>query len=152
MACVDEYAKALADGIEAALPGWVERSVLTTLDRQGVVAGSAVVDDAVAAGRLARDDVGAAVRDLLARDLDDQPTTPLSLLRAAVQYPTGVLQRAAAAPVARERFDVERFPDDPYGLTPATFADIDAELAALGFAWGAWKAKEHKARHGGTSA
>jgi hypothetical protein len=39
------------------------------------------------------------------------------------------------------------FPDDDYGLTPASFADIDPALAEPGLAWGAAKAWVHRRRH-----
>lgn len=138
-AVMEEHGRALADGIEAALPGWVVRSVGRFLPDPGPAAEEA--------GRRAATDIGGAVRNLLAQDVGDQRTTPLALLRAAVAYPTAVLQAAGVPPVDRDRFAAERFPDDPYDLTPATFADIDPSLADVGLAWGAAKAFEHKRRH-----
>jgi hypothetical protein len=64
-----------------------------------------------------------------------------------VQYPTEVLRDAGAPAVERDKFSRERFPDDDYDLTPATWADIHPSLADLGIAWGAAKAFEHKRRH-----
>lgn len=136
---MEEHGRALADGIEAALPGWVVRCVGRFLPDPGPAA-----DDA---GRRAAAEVGGAVRALLYQDVDEQRATPLTLLRAAVAYPTAVLQAAGVPPVERDRFAVERFPDDPYDLTPATFADIDPSLAEVGLAWGAAKAFEHRRRH-----
>lgn len=136
---MEEHGRALADGMEAALPGWVVRSVGRFLPDPGPAAEEA--------GRRAAADIAGAVRNLLAQDVDDQRTTPLALLRAAVAYPTAVLQAAGVPPVDRDRFAVERFPDDPYDLTPATLADIDPSLADVGLAWGAAKAFEHKRRH-----
>jgi hypothetical protein len=44
--------------------------------------------------------------------------------------------------------DAERlFPDDPYDLTPGSFADIDPELHDPGLLWGAAKAHVVKHRH-----
>jgi hypothetical protein len=103
---------------------------------------------AAAAGQRARDEVMPRLRTLLAADIDDQRTTPLAIVRDAVRYPTEVLAAAGVAPVQRDDFAVRAFPDDAYNLAPATFADLDPNLAEAGIAWGAAKAFEHKRRHG----
>ena len=87
------------------------------------------------------------MRALLAADIDDQHTTPLSLLRGAVRYPTAVLSAAGVPPVRRDEQQERLFPDDLYDLAPATFADVDPALAEVGMAWGAAKAFEHLQRH-----
>lgn len=142
---MDEHATALAEAIEAALPGWVERSVRS---RTGT-GDTAVYEAASEAGRRAAAEVGAAVRDLLAADIDQQWTTPLALVRAAVRYPTEVLRTADVPPVERDRVQVELLPGDVYDLTPASFADVDSSLAEPGMLWGAAKAYAHIQRHGG---
>ena len=137
------HAVALADAIDDVLPGWVERCVRKRLTRLP----PGVATAAKAAGQRARDDVGAAVRALVLRDVDEQRGNPLALLRTAVRYPTEVLRAAGAPAVERDKFSRERFPDDDYDLTPATWADLHPSLAELGIAWGAAKAFEHKRRH-----
>jgi hypothetical protein len=102
---------------------------------------------AAEAGRQAAAEVGPAVRELLAADIDDQRTTPLSLLRGAVRYPTAVLEAVGVPPVRRDEPQERLFPDDVYDLAPATFADVDPALAEVGLAWGAAKAFEHLQRH-----
>ena len=102
---------------------------------------------AEAAGERARADVGAQVRELLLRDVDDQKGNPLALLRTATRYPTEVLHLAGAPAVERDKFSRERFPDDDYDLTPANWSDVDPSLQELGITWGAAKAFVHKARH-----
>lgn len=140
------YARALADAIEAALPGWVIRAVTRRLD-----AGDAAdTTAAAAAGARAQAEVVPRVRALLANDIDEQRTTPLALLRAAVAYPTAVLRDAGAAPVERDPFVERAFPDDVYDLAPASFADIDPSLHEPGLAWGAAKAHVHLARRRAT--
>jgi hypothetical protein len=146
------YADDLADAIDFALPGWVERCVT---DHLGHLAAGPARDLAEAsgreAGRRARADVGPAVRDLLARDVDEQRLNPLSLLRDAVRYPTTVL-KAAGAPVApRDDFAERTFPDDVYDLSPASFADVDPALHEPGLMWGAAKAHVilRRRRYGG---
>lgn len=140
---IDDYAHALADGIDAALPGWVVRCV----ERRIAGPDADVRAAALAAGEEARRETGGAIRRLLAADIDEQTNTPLTLLRAAVRYPTGVLRHAGVPPVGRDRFATAAFPADDYDLSPATWADIDPGLTDLGIAWSAAKAFEHKRRH-----
>jgi hypothetical protein len=140
------YAARLADGIDEAIPGWIDRSVRRVLADQGIA-----VDDVVAgrirdAGRAARDSGGRRVRDLLATDIDSQAGNPLAVLRSLVPHATAVLASAGARPVARDEFSVRHFPDDVYDLTPASFADVDPELHEPGLVWGAAKAHVHLAR------
>lgn len=140
-------ATALADAIEVAIPGWVERCVA----RRAAAAGRALDPDLVAAtadaGARARAEVGAQVRRLLAMDIDEQRANPLSLLRGAVRYPTGVLRNAGVPVVeSRDDFAVRAFPDDVYDLAPATWSDVDPSLQGPGITWGAWKAYTHLSR------
>lgn len=142
-----EYARALAEGIEAALEAWVVRCV-----ERLVVAWSGSFSEKIAAashvvGATAAAEVGAELRRLLATDIDDQWTTPLDLVRSAVRYPTALLVELGVPPVERDEFSVLRFPRDVYALTPASFADLDPSLAETGIVWGAAKAFEHKRRH-----
>ena len=98
-------------------------------------------------GHAAQAETGAAIRALLAADIDDQRSTPLTLLRQAVRYPTRVLQDAGVPPAARDRFAERAFPEDVYDLSPASLADVDPALTDPGISWGAAKAFEHKRRH-----
>ncbi|MBV8385240.1 MAG: hypothetical protein JO155_00465 [Acidimicrobiia bacterium] len=144
---MDKEAAALADAIEAVLPSWVERSVVRVM-----TAWNGEVDDdvraaAAEAGQRAAAEVVPELRALLEADIDDQRTTPLSLLRAAVRYPTAVLENAGVPPVQRDEQQERLFPDDVYDLAPATFADVDPALADAGMAWGASKAFQHLQRH-----
>jgi hypothetical protein len=148
---VDEHATALADAIEAALPAWVERSVARTAGAFFGEVDPGVRAAAADAGRQARHDVAPRVRALLQADIDDQRTTPLSLLRGAVRYPTGVLRDAGVPPVERDEAQARLFPDDIYDLAPATFADLDPSLAEVGMAWGAAKAFAHLQRRAKTA-
>lgn len=148
MDMIDEHARALADAVDAVLPGWVERSVATVMARVGRPVEEDVLDDAREAGRRAAEEVGPVMRSLLGTDIDRQGSTPLTLLRDAVRYPTEVLERAGVEPPAPRDGTRERlFPGDVYDLAPATFADVDPDLAAPGLAWGAAKAYEHLRRH-----
>ena len=90
------------------------------------------------------------VRTLLAADIDEQTTTPLAIVRdLAVPLLTSALRAAGAVPAdarTRDEFARTRFPDDVYGLTPSSWADIDESLVSPGIAWGAAKAFVHKQR------
>src|SRR4051812_1608425 len=95
-AALTAHAAALADGMEAAIGPWVEAAVARRSDDPALAAPAAA-----AAGR-ARAEVGAAVRELLALDVDAQATTPLTIVRSAVRHPTEVLAAAGVPPVARD--------------------------------------------------
>lgn len=146
---VNDYASALADGIEAALPGWVVACVArVVLAVTGAGPDAATAAASAAAGVKAGEDVGKEVRTLLAADIDTQISTPLAIIRsAAVRYPTEVLRQAGIPPVERDPFAVRAFPADIYDLSPASFADLSPDLVDAGIAWGAAKAFVHKQRH-----
>lgn len=137
------YGDALADAVEAAVPGWVVRSVL---DRLGPATSGHVRAEARAAGERARQEVVPRLRQLLATDIDAQGVNPLMILRAAVRYPTDVLRAAGAPPAERDEFQERAFPDDVYDLVPTSFADVDPDLHEPGLVWGAAKAYVHLAR------
>jgi hypothetical protein len=145
-AALARHAAALADGVEAALPRWVERVVVERVTAYRGEVAPEIRAEAAAAGERARAEVGAEVRALLERDVDDQPTGPLAVLRRAVAHPTAVLRRAGIPPVERDEFAERAFPDDVYDLSPAAFADLDPELHEPGIVWGAAKAHVHLAR------
>ena len=137
-----EHGASLADAVIVALPGWVVRCVLARDPDLRV--------EAEAAGRQAAAEIGPELRALLAADVDDQRVNPLALVRRAVRYPTRVLAAAGVEPrVGRSRFDAEHFPDDPYGLVPMTWRDVDESLHEPGILGGALKARAHRDRHGG---
>lgn len=134
------YAAALADAIEAALPGWVERTVSTRLREAGWEPTEELAAAAREAGQRARTEIGGRLRALLALDVDDQPTGPLALLREAVAYPAAVLRAAGVPPVVRDAVAVEINPGDDYDLAVAAFGDLDPSVHDPGIAWGAAKA------------
>ena len=129
----------LLDATRRLAPGWLERTTITAAARGGVEIDAddpelaAVVDDAVTK-------LLAALTALVATDVDEQRTNPLSLFRQAVAEPNALLLRRGALPTTTDRFAVEHFPDDVFGLGPAAWSDIDPELHEPGITWGAWKA------------
>jgi hypothetical protein len=144
-AALAQYAEALAEGIDAAIGPWVIAAVSRRSGERDLEVEAAV------AARQAQQDVGSAVRALLALDVDAQPTTPLALVRGAVRYPTEVLASAGVRPVDRDPMAAERFPDDVYDLTPGSLADLDPALVEAGIAWGAAKAHTVLRRRKGPS-
>lgn len=136
----------LVAAVDAVIGPWVQRCVLRTCTVAGITVDEQLRTAAVDAAEACRVEVVAELDRLLTVDIDDQTATPLQVLRAAVRFPTGVLSDAAVPPVTRDEFDQRAFPDDVYGLSPATFADVDASLAEPGLRWGAAKAHVHLAR------
>jgi hypothetical protein len=144
---LDEFARRLADGVDDALPGWVEGSVEALLVAYQGRADPKVMADARAAGIRARDEVGPRLRALLELDAEEQWTNPLAIVRRAVVFPTEVLRQAGVPGVVRDPTAETQFPDDDYDLTPTRFADLSAELHELSLEWGAAKAFVVTARH-----
>ena len=136
----DTIGERLADSVEAALPGWVERVVAGRVADWNAPVPPDTAERAAEAGRRARDDVAPRLRQLLASDVDDQRSTPLSLVRQAVPYATEVLARAGVPPVVRDEVAERVFPDDDYDLVPATLGDVHPDLVEPGLVWGAAKA------------
>ena len=137
----------LADAVAAAVPRWVERSVLDLVRAWSGAVPPEVADEARAAGAAAGREVGDGLRSLLAADVDRQWTNPMTIVRRAVPHAAGVLERAGVGEVERSAEDEAHHPTDRYGLTPQTFADVDPSLHELGIVWGAVKARAHLRRH-----
>jgi len=146
-AALARYGETLTGAVEAALGPWMAAAVEAHLPDGLDPDKRADVDRAVAeaTGRAVAD-VGGRLRQLLALDLDDQWTNPLSIIRRAVAYPTAVLAAAGAPPVDRDNTDAALHPDDVYGLVPLAFADLGPEVHERGLEWGAAKAHVHLTR------
>lgn len=140
------HAERLIAAIEAAIPGWVERSIVRVAEAWEPGRSAELAADAARAGRDALEDVGPRVRRLLEGDVDEQSTGPLALCRTAVRHPTEVLQAAGVPPVVRDEVAERMFPDDIYDLAPGSFADLGPAVAEPGLVWGAAKAHVVMAR------
>jgi hypothetical protein len=142
-----DLGRELADAIEAHLGEWI----LHCVTERASSAFGAVPERTAELCELASTDalraVMPALRQLLGADIDEQSTTPLSIIRAAVKYPTAVLIELGVPPRARDRFAIERFPDDLYALTPANLGELGEDVGEIAISWGAAKAWEHKQRH-----
>ena len=145
---IETIAAELHRAVVDATPRWIRHSVLAVTraqqipipdDRRGLV------EEAAARGEQF---VDRHLRELLETDIDRQTTTPLSILRDAARFPVEVLHDLGAQEV--HRIDVERwaFPNDPFGVTPVSLAELGTEVQQAGIAWGAAKAYLHLQRRG----
>jgi len=134
------YAHTLVEAIEAVVGDWIRWSIA---DHRADLATSPEADAAVEAGSAA---ISSELRQLLSQDIADQTEAPLQVLRRGVRFATEVLATAEVVSVIRDDFAVKAFPDDVYGLAPATFADVDSSLHEPGLVWGAAKAHVHLRR------
>jgi hypothetical protein len=142
-ATMAQLAGDLATAVEAALGPWVRRCVVA---RYGQPIPAELEAGIEAAAIQVVDDVGPELRQLLALDIDQQWTNPLSIIRRACTYPTSLLSQAGVDPVERDETEARLHPDDVYGLAPASFADLDPAVHEPGLLWGAAKAHLHLKR------
>ena len=131
---------AILTGVERTLPAWVEQRVAFIADAWGRLdptTRAALDARAADAATAATARVTGALRDLFATDAANQRTTPLEIVRSAAREVTAVLADVGIPPVERDAFAERAFPDDVYGVTPATLADLgDEDLGPLQLAWG----------------
>ena len=118
---------------------WLRRSVAAIAARHGVRSDD--WRDLDAAVTVATEGILTRLRDLLATDVDEQRTNPLSIYRSGVAPITDLLERHDVPAPSGDRFAADHFPDDPYRLGPASWVDVDPDLHMPGLVWGAWKAK-----------
>ncbi len=130
-----EAGVALCDAVDAGIELWVINAVTQRAPAE--------LDAARAAAAECRAVIVSRLRALVTQDADQQPTTPLQILRGAISYPTAVLRAAGVTPARRDQLDIERDPEDVYGLTPAAFADFGPAVGESGLVWGAAKAYLH---------
>lgn len=140
------YAAILADAVAVALGPWVVRCVEQVATTAGIDLDDAARTRIQQAAWLAEQQVVPSVRALLATDIDAQHESPLELVRSAVRYPTEVLRALGVPPVARDDFARAHFPDDDYGRSPVSWAEVDPSLAEPALLWGAAKAHLHLQR------
>lgn len=149
-AVLASYALNLSAEVRRLVPVWVRQAIARLA--AGHASDSAIVEAGDRAVHQCEQRVLAPMDKLLMTDIDSQTSNPLSLLRGAAELPTEQLQLLGVPVVQRDRFAIERFPDDVYDLTPASFADIGAELHEPGLVWGAAKAHVHLRRRREVSA
>lgn len=142
-----DYSDAFAQAVMDVIGPWAEQSM------RAVFHGAHVPIDDEIATRInvvqteVVDQVGQAFHALMNTDIDQQRTTPLEVIRAAVPLCTALLADYNLAPVQRDSFAQQQFPGDLYGLTPHHISDIDESLREPALVWGAAKAHVHLQRH-----
>ncbi len=136
----------LVAAVAAVVPGWTARLVTDRVHAWRGHVSPEVVAAAAAAGVAAAADVVPRLRELVATDLDDQRTNPLSLLRDTTKFAHRVLVDLGVPALPRDEFSRRSFPDDVYALAPASWDEVDPSLHEPGLTWGAGKAFLFKAR------
>ncbi|NBO53285.1 MAG: hypothetical protein EBU84_01555 [Actinobacteria bacterium] len=113
-----EQLLAAADGV---IPLWLERCVRKILLEQRIESGEADAKISLMvrqASPMVMGELGASVTGTL------------------------VLSELGAKEVHRDDFSRQSFPNDIFGLSPATWIDVDESLHDPGLIWGAWTARE----------
>jgi hypothetical protein len=132
------HAAALLAAVDAAVAAWAARCVVDRWSQWTGLRQTAEVEQAAReAGERARAEVVPALGALLATDVDEQRTNPLSIIRASVRHPTEALRQLGVPGVVRDEHAERIFPDDDYDLSPASFADLDPSVHEPGLVWGA---------------
>lgn len=121
------------------VPVWLRRRTLALAPSVE----HAVLDQAVDATMAA---LGPELERILAADVDAGAGSPLAAVRASVGEVTAVLVAAGVDRPERDEFGARVFPDDIYGLGPASFAEIDESLHEPSLVWGAARAHVHLRR------
>ncbi len=138
---MNPYADALAAAVDAAVAPWVARRVFQLTAAAGLELDDHRRRRVEQVAETTRGWVSGELARFLAIDVDRQRSNPLAVLRAAVRFPTALLAELGVPAVRRDPFEEQAFPDDVYGLGPATWRDIDESVHEPGIVWGAWKAK-----------
>lgn len=138
-----DFAADLANRVDAALEGWVRRTLVSAAAAGGA---QVVADEISAVVAETRTKVMPELRRVLTADVDAGAGNPLAALRAGVGPMTERLQTWGAAQPPRDDFLERQFPGDPYQLGPAAFSDVDPDLHEPGLVWGAARAHVHLRR------
>lgn len=134
------YGSALADAVDAVVVPWVMDGSLTAIRNQTDHAAAVDLVAIEEAAQLSRKEVAVGLASLAGQDPDRQSVTPLAVVRSALVHPTKALHVAGVAPVPRDSFSRESFPDDVYNLNPASFRDFGVAVHEASLVWGAAKA------------
>lgn len=136
---MDQYSARLLETSNEVVAQWVERLIRKHCDDQKI--SDLVVGDLLSSvvARVNRE-VHSNLHELLSLDVLEQRSNPLAIFRQATRSVSELLTQIGCTPKARDEFDERSFPDDIFGLSPATWADIDETMVEPGIEWGAWKA------------
>jgi hypothetical protein len=144
-----EASGALVTGVRSLAPAWAQREAARLTAAWGRLSPeevAATIEAAGKAGEAAGARVAAELEQLFALDPAEQRATPLEIVRTVGRELTAVLAGAGLPEVVRDEFAASAWPDDPYDLVPRSFRDLDADLAAVHFAWGLAKVQLLRSR------
>jgi len=133
-------AAGLVDAMQSAIGPWIHRAVIS---RCGPELSASVEARTQVAAAEATADLTGQLATLLALDIDQQWTNPLSIIRSGVHHANAVLVAAGVPPTDRDSSARGLHPEDVYDLGPASFADLSPAVHEAGLAWGAAKAYVH---------
>lgn len=136
----------LRAAVGAAVPSWLERIVGGVLATQQITPEGSFPQDFQAMAERTSRFVDTGLETLFAADPDEQRGTPLGVLRAALRFPSELLDAHGAVAVRRDDMARWSVPEDRYNLCPANLAELSDEAGQLGLAWGAGKAHIHLKR------
>ena len=146
---LERYGADLVRAVDEGIVEWVLMTVTQVATAQLDTVPAGLAAQARIAGETVRAEVVPRMTALVSTDVDEQRSTPLSLVRDAQAHVTRVLREADVPPVARDPFDKELLTDDVYAVGPASFAEISFEAQDAAIRWGAAKAHVHRTRHRG---
>ena len=136
---MDQYSTRLLETSDEVVTKWVERLIQRHCDEQKF-SDPRVGELCISVIAQVSTEVHDNLVELLSRDVFEQRTNPLAIFRQATRPITELLSNLGCSPVSRDEFNERSFPEDVYGLSPATWIDIDEALVEPGIEWGAWKA------------
>ena len=136
---MDQYSTRLLETSDEVVTKWVERLIQRHCDEQKF-SDPRVGELCISVIAQVSTEVHENLVELLSRDVFEQRTNPLAIFRQATRPITELLSNLGCSPVSRDEFNERSFPEDVYGLSPATWIDIDEALVEPGIEWGAWKA------------
>ncbi len=139
-AAVVGFGEALAGLVLDVFPRWVAHTVSEHF-------GTDLTNGAEDAGGRARDSLRGPLMNFFSLDIDEQRTTPLSIIRAHMVVVTEYLTAQGIRPVERDEFDTRSHPADLFGLGPFAWIDFGEDVHVAGLQWGAAKAFVHRQRH-----
>ena len=132
---LDDPGAALASAATDAVPLWLRLRAEVAWAADGRAA--PLDPDVVDAVTRSSDWLAGELTELLSSDVDEQRTTPLSIVRRAGAMVAAELERhGVPATEPPPHADVAT----GYGLAPASWSDVDQSLHEPGLVWGAWKA------------
>lgn len=136
---VDQYSGRLLAVSQQVVDIWTQRLIDRHCSPEQLAPAQVILERAAVVSNV-RFYVVSELQQLLATDVEQQRVNPLAIFRSAIQPLTDFFESLNCHHVPRDEFNRRSFPGDVFGLSPATWADIDERLIEPGLEWGAFKA------------